>query len=95
MDANIRLAGVDARPAIAFLTETIADRILDTQGDEVEALQRAFDRGDINAQRLRRQEPARPVDAQCQLVDVVFLAVATCGDAAEDARGDARMQVMA
>ena len=67
--------GVDARPLAVLVAHPVADRVLDAQGGEVEALQRAALRGAVDAQRLARRDPVRPGDAVGERVEVVLVAV--------------------
>ena len=93
MEAHLRFAGIDARPLSRFGPEAVADRILDAQRDEFQALEWALDRRDIDTDRLFRAAPAFPGGFVSQLVDVIFRRIAPVGDLPEDARGDARVQI--
>ena len=75
MDTYIGVARVYVRSRSGRRTKHIADRILDLQRGEIQALQRASDRGDIDADAARGAEPVRPWQCARGLVDVLLTAV--------------------
>jgi putative N6-adenine-specific DNA methylase len=76
-ELQIGLVRIDARALAGGFTQQVADRVLDAQRGEVEALERAAVRGGVHAQRVLRRDPFRPVDAVRELVHVVLVAVGT------------------
>ena len=58
----------------------VADRVLDPQRGEVEALQRAALRRRVDTQRLPRRDPVRPGDALGELVEIVLVAIRAFAD---------------
>ena len=93
--AEVGEAGVDAGALACAFTQVVADGIFDAQAGEVEALQVAAARDDVDAQGVLRGDPVGPVDATGHDVDVVFVAVDAGGDAPEDALGQAALQIEA
>src|SRR5918993_1031101 len=62
--------GVDVGALAVLVAHAIADAVLDAEGGEVEALQRAPLRGAVDAQSLPRGDPVGPADAPGQLVEI-------------------------
>jgi hypothetical protein len=60
--------------AAEVTAKTITDGVLDAQRDELDALQRALDRIDIDPNRLLGHEPFWPWRLERQAVDVFLLA---------------------
>ena len=79
-DAQVGPHRVDVRPLAVLVAHPVADGVLDAQGGEVEALQRAALRGGVDAQRLARRDPVGPGDAEGERVEVVLVAVRALGD---------------
>jgi len=79
-DAQIGPHGVDIGARTVLVAHPVAERVLDAQRGEVEALERASVRGAVDAQRLARRDPVRPRHAARQLVQVALVAVRTLGD---------------
>ncbi len=93
MDAHVRFHGVHAGPFAAVRAEAVAHGILDQQRDELQAFQRAADRGGIHAYGMGHIEPALPLQLECCLVDILLGAVLRFLDAPQDAAGDAALQI--
>ena len=89
MHAHIGIGAVDARALAERVAKPVAHRVLDAQRRELEALQRALLRRDVDAQRALDAEVARPVDGLRRGVEILLVAVVELADAPEDARGDA------
>ena len=84
---------VDTRPLAACLAQRVAHGVLDAQRREVQAAQRRAVRGGVDAQRLARRDPGRPVDAARERVEVVFVAVGAFGDFDQHALREAAFEV--
>src|SRR5690606_14556650 len=89
VDADRRIGGIHARAPPGDGAEVVAYRVLDAQGDELQALQRRPARGDVDADRVLGGEPLRPRRRIGDAVDVLLAAVAAAGDAPHHAGGDA------
>ena len=93
MHAHIRIGAINIRPAAERFAETVADRILDAQGGEIEARQRALLRRYVHAQRTLHREQAQPVHPARSFVNVLLARIVELGDAPEDPRSQARPEI--
>jgi hypothetical protein len=93
MHAHVRVCALHVRPAAERVAEAVAHRVLDLERGELQALERALLRRDIDADRAFDGKVARPVDGLGGGVDVVLAGVGELADAPEDPRGYARPQV--
>src|SRR5262245_38278715 len=80
MNAHIGRCAVDARPFAERIPEAVADRVLDAQRGELEALERALLRRQIDAQRALEREVARPIERLGRAVDVFLAAIPEVAD---------------
>src|SRR5205085_12475337 len=88
MHAHVRIRALDARPLAERLAKPVADRVLDAQSGELEALQRTLLRRDVDAQRAIDAEVPWPVDGAHRGIEVVLVAIAEFGHPPEDARSE-------
>ena len=95
MHPHIGIRALDARPLAEGIAKAVDHRVLDAQRRELEALQRALLRRDVDAQRALDTEVARPVDGAHRCVEVVLVAIVEFADAPQDARGEPRPEVRA
>ncbi len=79
-DLQVGPRGVDVRPLAVLVAHPVADGVLDAQRGEVEAPERAALRGRVDAQRLARGDPLRPVDRARQRIQIALVAVRSFGD---------------
>ncbi|KDA51810.1 hypothetical protein L963_1698 [Leuconostoc mesenteroides subsp. cremoris T26] len=92
--ARIGPLGLDAGPHAAGLgAEAVGDRILDAQGREVEALQRAVLRGGLDLEGLLRREPDLPGHAARDGIEVVLAAVGRVREFDQNALREPAVQV--
>jgi len=93
VDAHVRTARLDVRPRAGALPEAVADRVLHAQRHKLEALHRRADRGDVDADRAPDVKALGPRDGERRFVDVVLVCVRRLGDAPQDPRRDARIDI--
>ena len=93
MDAHLGRARVHVGAAADGAPEAVAYRVLDAQREEVQTLERAALRGEVDADAARDVEALRPVEIKGGAVDVFFTAVGHGEQAQQHARGDAAFQV--
>ena len=89
MHPHVRIYRIYARPTAADGAEMITHRILDAQGDKLQAAQRRTARGDIHAQGLIRRCPFRPRLRIGQAIHIVLAAIAPLRHLPQHPRGDA------
>ena len=75
MHSYVGGGALDVRPPAAGITEAVAHGVLDPQGGELQALERAFLRRDVDAQRSLDAEVIRPIDGSHGRIQVVLVAV--------------------
>jgi hypothetical protein len=95
VDARVGPALVDRRPLAGVRAETVADRILDLERDELDARERSARRSDVDAQRSFDREVALPVDAVREPVQLVLVAVVPMRNLPQDAARQTRLEVRA
>ena len=87
-DGDIGLARVDAGPFASVFAEAVADAVLDPQGNEIEAFQRALVGHRVDNNRLVVGKPARPWKGQGGVVQVVLVLIDAAVDEPEDTDGE-------
>ena len=93
MDPHVRRGAIDVGPAAELVAEPVADRVLHLQRRELEALQRALLRRDVDPDLPLHGKVPWPVHCLYGGVVVVFVLVGEIRDAPKDPRRDARPEV--
>src|SRR5438093_9180243 len=93
INAQVRLAGIHARAGAGGRAESIADCVLDLEGDELKASERALLRADLHLDRIAGREPVRPRQVVGGPIQILLAAVAAVKDAPEHPAGDPAFQV--
>ena len=91
-DAHVGCAAVDARTPSGEFAEAVADRILDAQRREVDALERAARRARVDAKRYVGTEPALPLRRAGNVVNIAAVPVFGVRDTHQNAACKTRMQ---
>src|SRR6476660_1434446 len=93
MYARVRRTRIDVGPASRCGAARIADRILDAQGHELEALNGRAYRRHVDTYGVIDREPAAPRQGVSGFVDILFGTVFALADLPKHAAGDATFQV--
>ncbi len=93
MNAHVRRGGIHVRALATLGAETIADGILDPEGDEFDAPERCSHRGDMDAEATCHVEQLGPGHIVCEPIDVLFVTILGAGNTAQHARGEARVEI--
>src|SRR4051812_11003909 len=93
MNAHVRRRTIHVGPAADLVAKEIAHRVLHFQRGELEALQRAFLRRDVDPYALLYGEVFRPGERPRRVVQVLLVPVGELAHAPKDARSDARPEV--
>jgi hypothetical protein len=93
VDAHIGRGAIDVRAPAAGIAEAVADGVLDAKRGEVEALQRAPDRGEVHAQAALDPEQRGPVHLARRRVDAGLIGILELAHPPKHARSEARLQV--
>src|SRR5688572_6259854 len=93
MNTDLRRRALHVGALAQGVAKPVADGVLDAQRGELEALERALLRGEIDAQAALHVEELRPVERFRSCINILLIAIRERIDFPKNARRDARPQV--
>ena len=93
VNADIRPARVHVGTGAGGLAEAIADRVLDPERDEIQALQRALLGADLHLDRATGGKPFVPGQVMRGLKNIMLIAVGAVKDAPQDTAGNPAVEI--
>ena len=93
MDADVRVACIDIGASSGRATKHVAHGVLDPKCCEVQAPERALDRGYGDPDATLRDKPVGPPKRAGGIVDVRLVPIVALSDSPQDAAGDTAFEI--